>query len=125
MQPFASARINKKQREHDRLLDEVRENHFSQVQKVVGAYLKDKVTANTIDSTEDQMKKRIITNSYNPIKSQMRSVSPANLRAQAGGQAVRTQLPPHLEAHKLAGAKKHARNYSEVVSNSIQPKTQV
>ena len=31
MQPFASARVNKKQREHDRLLDEVRENHFSQV----------------------------------------------------------------------------------------------
>ena len=85
--------------------------------------MKDKVTANTIDSTENQMKKRIITNSYNPIKSQMRSVSPANLRAQAGGQAVRTQLPPHLEAHKLAGAKKHDRNYSEVVSKSIQPKT--
>ena len=88
--------------------------------------MKDKVTANTIDSTEDQMKKRIITNSYNPIKSQMRSVSPANLRAQAGGQAVRTQLPPHLEDHKLAGASnKHARNYSEVISKSIQPKTQV
>ena len=124
--PIQSLRMNKQQREHDKLLDEVRDNHFGQVQNVVGAYLKEKVTANTIESTEDQMRKRVITNSYRPIKKQINSVSPSNLRSQAGGQAVRTQLPPHLEAHKLAGSDgKPTRNYSEIVSRSIQPKAQV
>ena len=88
--------------------------------------MKEKVTANTIESTEDQMKKRVIPNSYRLVKRQINSISPQNLREQAGGQAVRTQLPPHLAAHKLAGSGgKPKRNYSEIVSRSIQPKATV
>ena len=34
--PIHHMRMNRVQREHDKLLDEVRDNHFQQVQNVVG-----------------------------------------------------------------------------------------
>ena len=63
-----SLRAIKANAEHEKLIEEVRANHFMQVQQVVGPFLNNKVTSNTIDNTENQMKKRIITNSYS-IKS--------------------------------------------------------
>ena len=54
--------------EHEKLIEEVRANHYKQVKDVVGPFLADKVTSNTIETTEDQMKKRIITNSYSIMR---------------------------------------------------------
>ena len=50
--------------EHERLVDEVRANHYIQVKQVVGPLLKEKMTSNTIMTSEDQAKKRMLVNSY-------------------------------------------------------------
>jgi len=39
--------------ELEKLIEEVRANHFLQVQQVVGPLLKDKITSDTIETTED------------------------------------------------------------------------
>ena len=78
--PKQSIRAVKAHIEHEKLIEEVRANHFKQVQQVVGPFLSTKLTSNTIENTEDQMKKRIITNSYSIKRKQMRTISPDNLR---------------------------------------------
>jgi hypothetical protein len=54
----------KVQHDHDKLVDEVVTNNMQQVREVLGPLLKDKVTSSTIESTEEQMQKRILTNTY-------------------------------------------------------------
>ena len=68
------------------------------------------------------MRKRIITNSYSIKRKQMRTISPENLRRQAGGMAVRTQKPPRLTDKSIIG-KEHQNNYneSENMSNMMRP----
>ena len=57
-------RENNFKRERDELIDEIRGNFFQKVSNVIGGYFESKRTADTIDDTADQMKKRIIKNSY-------------------------------------------------------------
>ena len=97
----------------------------------MGPFLAQKVTSNTIEGTEEQTKKRIITNSYSIKAKQMRSISPNVLRQQAGGMAVRTQKPPHLLDNSIVGREPvnplddEAPNMSARVRAPIQPKSQV
>ena len=86
---FPSLRAQKVAQEHERLVDEVRANHFIQVKQVIGPLLKEKMTSNTIMTSEDQAKKRMLVNSYQVRRNQMRSISPRTLRRQAGGNALR------------------------------------
>ena len=39
--------------EHEKLVEEVRANHYAQVKQVVGPFLADKITSNTIEGTEE------------------------------------------------------------------------
>ena len=123
--PKQSIRAVKAHIEHEKLIEEVRASHFKQVQQVVGPFLSTKLTSNTIENTEDQMKKRIITNSYSIKRKQMRTISPENLRRQAGGMAVRTQRPPRLTDKSIVG-KEHQTNHDETanMSNMIRPPVQ-
>ena len=68
------------------------------------------------------MRKRIITNSYSIKRKQMRTISPENLRRQAGGMAVRTQMPPRMTDKSIIG-KEHQTNLDETanLSNVIRP----
>lgn len=128
--PKVSLHAIKAQAEHEKLIEEVRANHYAQVKQVVGPFLSDKITSNTIEGTEEQMKKRIMTNSYSIKRKQMRSISPNLLHKQAGGMAVRTHLPPRLTDKSIIG-KEHQTHYDEIENMSnlmkapIQAKSQV
>ena len=120
------------QAEHEAMIEEVKANHYRQVQQVVGPLLSSKATSNTIEGTEDQMRKRIITNSYSIKHKQMQNLSPDVLRRQAGGMAMRTQRPPHMENKSIVGSAYDlevesitGNNLSNVVRAPIPAKAQV
>jgi hypothetical protein len=83
---------------------------------VIGDFIQSKRTADTIESTEEQMKKRIIKNSYQIFRKQDRTISPSTLRRQAGGQAIRTLRPDGLEPF----SNDTIPPYSGILANSIE-----
>jgi len=55
---------NKFERDRDELVHEIRANYYKRVHAVIGDFINEKRTANTIENTEEMMKKHIIKNSY-------------------------------------------------------------
>lgn len=55
---------NKFERDRDELVREIRANYYKRVHAVIGDFINEKRTANTIENTEEMMKKHIIKNSY-------------------------------------------------------------
>ena len=72
------------------------------------------------------MRKRILTNTYQLKRKQLRSISPNLLRRQAGGQAVRTHVPETMfkstDGELQTSSQKKMRNMSDVRAPPIPPK---
>jgi hypothetical protein len=65
---------------HDFTIEEIKANHYSNVSKAVDPFLADKLTSEGVQSLETQMKKRIITHTYESLRKQKRHVSPSHLK---------------------------------------------
>lgn len=57
-------------------------------------YFKNNYTAEGVQDIQTQMKKRILPHSYETFRKQQRSISPSEIKRQAGGVAVRTIVNP-------------------------------
>jgi len=90
-------------------------------------FMKEKVTAETISNTEAQMVNRIIPNTYQTMKRQMKSISPTNLKRQAGGQAVRTIMPTSTQQDFNAEAEMIMlkTRYNSEVKNIVESKKSI